>query len=158
MKYPKMKPILLITPLLTTALVLTGCVVFPQPQEEKTESLYWCPPAHSCVSTEAETVFHRIRPFELIMPMNEAWPIIRATVENMQGTSIQSEHEGYIYAHSYTRVFHFLDFFEVLAVPEENRLNVRSSSLIALTDLFANYFRTERFREALEEKGVIKRL
>lgn len=101
---------------------------------------------------------HRIRPFELIMPMEEAWPIIRDTVEQMQGTTIEAEHSGYIYAHSYTRVFHFLDFFEVLAVPEENRLNVRSSSLVALTDFFANYLRTERFREALEEKGVIKRL
>lgn len=143
--------------LTTAALTLSGCVVFPESAADPTPSLYWCPPLHNCASTEAVTFVHSIQPFELIMPMNEAWPIIRQTVEEMQGTTIKSEHTGYIYAHSYTRVFHFLDFFEVLAVPKENRLNVRSSSLIALTDLFANYFRTERFREALEEKRVIKR-
>jgi uncharacterized protein (DUF1499 family) len=141
---------------LAFTLALSGCVVFPESAANPEPSLYWCPPLHSCVSTEAISFIHSIKPFELILPLNEAWPIIRQVVEDMQGTSIQAEHDGYIYAHSYTRFFHFLDFFEVLAVPTENRLNVRSSSLLALTDLFANYLRTERFREALEMKGVIK--
>ena len=81
---------------------------------------------------------------------------MREAVESLPGATIEYEYNGYILAKSYSAVFHFLDYFEVLAVPEENRLNVRSSSLTAITDLFVNYFRTESFREALEGKGVIK--
>lgn len=137
-------------------LSLSGCMVFPLEEADTDRSLYWCPPLHNCASTEAGTFVHSIQPFELEMPLDEAWPHVRDAVENLPGTTIEYEYNGYIFAKSYSAVFHFLDYFEVLAVPEENRLNVRSSSLTAITDLFVNYFRTESFREALEGKGVIK--
>jgi len=137
-------------------LSLSGCMVFPLEETEPDRSLYWCPPLHNCASTEAGTFVHSIQPFELAVPLEEAWPLIRESVEDLSGTTIEYEYNGYIFAKSYSTVFHFLDYFEVLAVPEENRLNVRSSSLTAITDLFVNYFRTEQFREALEAKGVIK--
>jgi len=137
-------------------LSLSGCMVFPLEETEPDRSLYWCPPLHNCASTEAGTFVHSIQPFELTVPLEEAWPLIRESVEDLSGTTIEYEYNGYIFAKSYSTVFHFLDYFEVLAVPEENRLNVRSSSLTAITDLFVNYFRTEQFREALEAKGVIK--
>ena len=91
------------------------------------------------------------------MPIDQAWPLIRESVASLQGANIEHEYQGYIYAKTYTRVFHFLDYFEVLYVADENRLNVRSSSLLGITDFFANYFRTEGFREELEDKGVIKK-
>jgi len=91
------------------------------------------------------------------MPIHEAWPLIRESVEALQGANIKYEYQGYIYARTYTRVFHFLDYIEVLYVAEEDRLNVRSSSLLGVTDFFTNYFRTENLREALEKKGVIKK-
>lgn len=141
--------------LLSTILSFTGCMVFPLEEKEEDRSLYWCPPLHNCASTEAVTFVHSIQPFELKMPLDEAWPLIRETVENLPGTSIEYEYQGYIYAKSYSTVFHFLDYFEVLAVPEDNLLIVRSSSLIAITDFFVNYLRTEQFREELEEKGVL---
>ena len=136
-------------------LSLSGCMVLPLEEKDPVRSLYWCPPLHNCASTEAGTFVHSIQPFELAMPIEEAWPHIREAVSNLSGTKIEYEYNGYIFAKSHSTVFHFLDYFEVLAVPKENRLNVRSSSLTALTDLFVNYFRTESFREALEDKGVI---
>ncbi|UZE95349.1 DUF1499 domain-containing protein [Alkalimarinus alittae] len=136
-------------------LPLSGCMVFPLEESDPNRSLYWCPPLHNCASTEAVTFVHSIQPFELAMPLEEAWPYIREAVNNLSGTTIEYEYDGYIFAKSRSTVFHFLDYFEVLAVPEENRLNVRSSSLTALTDLFVNYFRTSSFRNELAEKGVI---
>lgn len=141
--------------LLSTILPFTGCMVFPLEEKEPDRSLYWCAPLHNCASTEAETFVHSIQPFELIMPLDEAWPLIEDAVNNLPGTTIEYQYKGYIYAKSYSTVFHFLDYFEVLSVPEENLLIVRSSSLIAITDFFVNYFRTEQFREELEEKGVL---
>jgi len=135
---------------------LNGCVVFPLEETDTQQSLYWCPPLHNCASTEASTFIHSIQPFELLMPIDQAWPLIRSAVADLPGTEIQHEYPGYIYAKSYTPVFKFLDFIEVLAIPEEARLNVRSSSLLGLSDLFKNYLRTEKLREALERKGIIK--
>ena len=145
-------------PLIVGALImsLTGCIIFPLKKDDPQQALYWCPPLHNCASTEAVTFVHSIQPFELNMPIDQAWPLIRESVETLPGASIKHEHQGYIYAKTYTRVFHFLDYFEVLYMAEENRLNVRSSSLLGITDFFTNYFRTEAFRESLEEKGVIK--
>jgi len=136
---------------------LCGCIIFPLKQTDSNRSLRWCPPLPNCASTEGVTFVHSIQPYELKMPLAQAWPLIRETVSNLQGTTIEHEYPGYIYAKTYTRVFHFLDYFEVLLVPEQNRLNVRSSSLLGITDFFANYIRTENFRESLEEQGVIKK-
>tara|TARA_R110001592_G_scaffold103298_2_gene291152 strand:- start:19832 stop:20287 length:456 start_codon:yes stop_codon:yes gene_type:complete len=134
---------------------LQGCMVFPLEKADLDQSLYWCPPLLNCASTESVTFVHSIEPFELLMSLDDAWPLIRESIIELGNTNIEHEFSGYIYAKSYTPVFHFLDYFEVLAVPDENRLNVRSSSLLGLTDFFMNYFRTSRFRESLREKGVI---
>lgn len=88
--------------------------------------------------------------------MDEAWPIVLATVKEMERTDVSTQWDGYLYAKAYSRVFHFLDFLEVLAVPEENRLAVRSSSMLGITDFWVNYRRVERLREALVKKGVIE--
>ena len=135
--------------------VLSGCLIFPLKQSDPVQALWWCPPLPNCASTEAVTFVHSIQPFELIMPYEQAWPLIRESVASLQGANIEHEYPGYIYAKTHTKVFHFLDYFEVLYVAQENRLNVRSSSLLGITDFFANYFRSEDFRTSLEEKGVI---
>ncbi|MEH6343846.1 MAG: DUF1499 domain-containing protein [Bermanella sp.] len=136
---------------------LTACIIFPLKKSDPDQGLWWCPPLPNCASTEAVTFVHSIQPFELNMPIDQAWPLIHKTVLSLQGASIEHEYQGYIYAKTYTRVFHFLDYFEVLYMADENRLNVRSSSLLGITDFLANYFRTEEFREKLELAGVIKK-
>lgn len=136
--------------------LLSGCMIFPLKQDDPDRSLYWCPPLPNCASTEAVTFVHSIQPYKLNMEWEEAWPVIREEVSSLQRTSIEHEYPGYIYAKSYSRVFHFLDYFEVLVVPEHNELSVRSSSLLGITDFFVNYLRTEKFREQLESRGIIK--
>ncbi|MFT6030931.1 MAG: hypothetical protein ACI8O8_002678 [Oleiphilaceae bacterium] len=134
---------------------LHACVNFPRQDSEIERSLDWCPPLPNCVSTEASTFFHHIKSFELAMPLKEAWPLIRESVSELPNTSITHESEGYIYAKSYSAVFHFLDYFEVLSIKNENHLSVRSSSLLGLSDFFINYFRSEKFRTSLLSKDVI---
>jgi uncharacterized protein (DUF1499 family) len=130
-------------------------MVFPLEIENTDRSLNWCPPLHNCASTEASTFVHSIQPFKLKQPLEQAWPIILQAVDNLPSTKIEHQYFGYIYAKSYSDFFKFVDYVEILAVPDENRLNVRSSSLLGLTDMFVNYYRTEHLREILEEEGVI---
>jgi uncharacterized protein (DUF1499 family) len=134
---------------------LNACMIFPLEVETTDRSLNWCPPLHNCASTEASTFVHSIQPFKLKQPLEKAWPTILQAVESLPGTQIEHQYLGYIYAKSYSDFFKFVDYIEVLAIPGENRLNVRSSSLLGLTDMFVNYYRTELLREDLEEKGVI---
>jgi len=137
-------------------LCLSGCLIFPLKQTDTDRSLNWCLPRHTCASTEAVTFVHSIQPYKLAVPIEQAWPEIRKAVLALTNASIEHEYEGYIYAKTYTRVFHFLDYFEVLYVEDGHKLNVRSSSFLGLTDFFTNYVRTLSFREILEEKGVIE--
>ena len=135
---------------------LNACMVFPLDESNDDRSLNWCPPLHNCASTEASTFVHSIHPFELKLPLEQAWPYIIEAIDKLPGTEIKHQYFGYIYAKSYSDFFKFVDYVEILALPEENRLNVRSSSLLGLTDMFVNYYRTEMLRDILEEKGVIK--
>jgi len=141
--------------LIITSLTLIGCMVSPLKELDPKPSLGWCPPLPNCASTEAISFIHSVPPFKLKKPLAEAWPIIRKTVIEIPRTSIESEFNGYIYAKSYSAVFGFLDYFEVLVNEEDNTLNVRSSSLLGITDFFVNDHRVEKFREQLKQQGVI---
>lgn len=134
---------------------LNACMVFPLERSNTDRSLNWCPPLHNCASTEASTFVHRIEPFKLILPLAQAWPLILQAVDQLPGTQIKHQYFGYLYAKSYSDFFKFVDYVEVLAIPDENRLNVRSSSLLGLSDMFVNYYRTELLRELLVAEGVI---
>jgi uncharacterized protein (DUF1499 family) len=135
---------------------LSGCAISPLDESDPDPSLNWCPPLLNCVSTEAVSFLHSIDEFELIKPVNEAWPDILAAVSSLPRTEIKHQYEGYLYAKSYSSVFQFVDYLEVLYVAEEQRLSVRSSSMLGLLDFFVNYLRTESLRERLIERGVIR--
>ncbi|HBS06934.1 MAG TPA: DUF1499 domain-containing protein [Leptospiraceae bacterium] len=142
---------------LISVTLLSGCIWIPARDPDTNRGLFWCPPLPNCASTESWIPYlHGTDPFILKMPLEEAWPIILETVQEMERTEVTTEWEGYIYAKAYSRVFHFLDFLEILAIPEEGRLSVRSSSMLGITDFWVNYRRVERLRKALAEKGVIE--
>ncbi|MBU43544.1 MAG: hypothetical protein CMN76_10015 [Spirochaetaceae bacterium] len=135
----------------------SSCIIIPSRDPDAERGLFWCPPLPNCASTESFVPYlHGVDPFVLTMPLEQAWPIVLETVREMERTEIQQTYEGYIYAKAYSRVFHFIDYFEVLALPDENRLSVRSSAMLGITDFWVNYRRVERLRDALIEKGVIE--
>jgi uncharacterized protein (DUF1499 family) len=134
---------------------LSGCLVLPLKQTTADRSLYWCPPLLNCASTEAVTPIHSIDPFPLAMDFKSAWPIIKQSVSELKGTTIEVEYDGYLYAKSHSAVLKFVDYVEVLYMAKSNQLNVRSSSLLGIWDVNVNRSRTHALRKALKEKGVI---
>jgi uncharacterized protein (DUF1499 family) len=134
---------------------LSGCLVFPLKQTTPDRSLYWCAPLLNCASTEAVTLVHSIDPFPLAMDFKQAWPIIKQSVSELKGTTIEAEYDGYLYAKSRSDVMKFVDYVEVLYLPETHQLNVRSSSLLGIWDMNVNRARTQALRQDLKEKGVI---
>ena len=146
--------------------ILPGCVTTPplKPGEHE-PALSDCPPLPNCASTEAAaSSMHVIPAFELDMPIDRAWPIIKETVRDLPGTEILREDatHHYLYAKAYSDVLGFVDYFEVLARPlpradsGAQRLAVRSAAMLGISDMGVNEARTERFREMLRDRGVIK--
>jgi len=141
----------------TIMLTISACsVTTPMDPNHLSPKLTDCPPTPNCASTETDNIVHRIEPFILAAPADQAWPQIVKTVSDMPRTTVKTERPGYLYAKSYSKVFHFVDYLEVLSVPKENRLAVRSSSMLGLSDLGVNAKRTETLRKALQEKGIIE--
>jgi len=131
-------------------------MVSPLKETDLDRSLHWCPPLPNCVSTEGATFIHNVEPFELKVSLDEAWPLITTSVSNLTGAEVEHGYHGYIHAKVYSDFFNFLDYFEVLAIPEENRLSIRSSSLLGITDFSVNRNRGEQFRNDLIKQGIIK--
>jgi uncharacterized protein (DUF1499 family) len=151
-----MNSLLKITITVLTICLLSGCLVLPLKQSDEDRSLYWCPPLLNCVSTEAVTPVHHIKPFVLAVSFDKAWPVIKDSVSKLDRTSIKVEYDGYLYAKSHSPVMEFVDYLEVLYIAKSHSLNVRSSSLLGIWDVGINKNRTELLRKLLIKNGIVK--
>ncbi len=146
------------TPLLALAamFLLSSCIVLPKKDIQADTNLNGCLPFPNCVSTQSSSFIHSIESFELIEPIEDAWPTIQTVVGNLPNTKIIEQSSYYLYAKSYSALFRFVDYVEVLGVSESNQLQVRSSSLLGLSDLGVNRRRTNQLRDALVAEGLIR--
>ncbi len=138
------------------AVLLSGCVVFPKQNVNDATQLSGCLPFPNCVSSESGSPIHRFEPMTLAMPIAQAWPEIIITVTDLPNTNITHQEGYYLYAKSYSELFRFVDFVEVLADPATGVLHVRSSSLLGLSDLGVNRHRVEQLHENLIARGVVR--
>lgn len=135
--------------------LLTGCIVLPKQDVTADAELSRCLPFPNCVSTQSKNWVHHIDAIALKGTPSETWPEIIAAVNTLPNTQIETQREYYLYAKARSNVFKFVDYFEVLLDETNNTLQVRSSSLLGLSDLGVNRKRAEQFRDALAERNVI---
>lgn len=132
---------------------------FPEHQNLKSSHTFGlspCPDRLNCVSTEADNQDQLIAPFTLKIEFFKAWPLIMETVEGLERTSIEFSTDGYVFAESRSLIFRFVDNLEILYLPDEQRLAVRSGALLGYQDFDVNRKRTEELRERLRAAGVIQ--
>jgi uncharacterized protein (DUF1499 family) len=137
-------------------LLLTGCIVLPKQDLTADSELSRCLPFPNCVSTQSKNWVHHIDAIALKGKPSESWPEIIAAVNALPNTQIESQREYYLYAKARSNFFKFVDYFEVLLVEDSNTLQVRSSSMLGLSDLGVNRKRAEQFREDLEQRGIVE--
>ena len=143
--------------------IVLGCVVLasgcaitrPVSELASQPKLTPCPWTPNCVSTEAKKNSQRIAPFKLAVDIEMAWPKIVNAVNALPGASIKQKRTGYLYAKHHSKVFKFVDYLEVLHLPQQHHLAVRASARFGLSDFNVNRKRTETLRTALIEQGVI---
>ncbi len=124
--------------------------------DDNTMELCGCNPLPNCVSSTTWILYNRTSSFEPAIPADEAWPKIKDVIRDMPRTEIVEENDVYVHAKCTSRVFRFVDNLELLLHPDQNRISVRSSSVIALWDLCVNRWRVYKLRKQLEEMEIIK--
>lgn len=139
------------------AFMLLGCSgKHLQVNDDNSMELSGCYPLPNCVSSTTWILYNRTSSFETAIPADEAWLKIKDVIRNMPRTEIVEENDVYVHAKCTSLVFRFVDNLELLLHPDQNRISVRSSSMIALWDLFVNRWRIYKLRKQLEEMEIIK--
>ena len=115
-----------------------------------------CPSSPNCVSSDSRDSAHYIKPFQLAVPANEAWQVVRELVAKLPRTQIFSEGPDYLHAECRSAVFGFIDDLELNLRPAQGIIAVRSASRSGYSDLGVNRRRIEALRASLARQGIIQ--
>lgn len=115
-----------------------------------------CPSSPNCVSTQASDSAHRTEPFVLALPPEQAWSQVREAVETLEGAVVVVQTDDYLHAECTTPLMRYVDDLELLLLPDEMRIAVRSASRVGWSDIGTNRERVWELRRALRERGVIR--
>jgi uncharacterized protein (DUF1499 family) len=142
-------------------LIITGALVgctgsHLTVKDDNSLELSRCMPLPNCVSSDSWMFYNSVDPFELAVPPDKAWDLVKEVVNSLPRTEIVEERPGYIHAECRSLVFRFVDNLELLLDSDKGIISVRSSSAIGLFDFEVNYLRVENLRKILTEKGIIK--
>lgn len=108
-----------------------------------------CPDSPNCISTEhPQDQAHYLEPVEMTLD-GDTSALIKRVVQQMGGTLVSSR-ENYLAFTFTSKVFRFVDDFEVRLDPENDRVHIRSASRVGYSDFGVNRKRVERFKAALE--------
>ena len=134
----------------TSILLLTASCVGPRPTDigPRDGALAPCPESPNCVSSDATDDVHGIAPLTPGATASD-WQAARDAVAAMPRTVIVSEREGYLHAESMTPIMRYVDDLELLHLPDEGVIAVRSASRVGYGDMNANRTRVEALRAAL---------
>lgn len=145
---------LLLAVFFISLLILAGLVLLgyhSQKQPPKTqpqEKLAFCASSLNCVCSECpQAGAHYVEAIEL--PEKRPMPDLDKAVEvvTAMGGEITLQTPGYIAATFKSRLFGFVDDFELRLDHEAHRLHIRSASRVGISDMGENKRRVQRFRK-----------
>jgi uncharacterized protein (DUF1499 family) len=108
-----------------------------------------CLPTYNCVSSDAPDGPRSIDPLPLEGSASETWKHAVEIVESMPRTRIVSRTDEYVHAEIRMPIIPFVDDLELLLLPDEGVIAVRSASRAGKADLGVNRRRVERLRRGL---------
>lgn len=120
-----------------------------------TETLKPCPNKPNCVSSTAIGE-HAIAAFLLVDNSINGLEKIAALI-NQLDTHVSVIHDQQrIHAEITSRVFGFVDDLDLLLIPEQDIIHVRSASRTGYYDFGVNRRRVEKLRSLLKNEGIIQ--
>jgi len=115
-----------------------------------------CPSSPNCVSSTATDPAHRVGPFTLQVPPDEAWATVRKIVLNLPRTQVVIFQDGYLHAKCRSAIFEFVDDLELHLLPVQNQISIRSAARSGYFDFGVNRERVEELQIQLRSEGVIR--
>lgn len=142
--------------ILFSLLALAGCGAMTEHRVGVVEGeLTACPQWPRCVSSQEADSDKQVPPLVLTTGNAEGWDTARAAVADMERTTIVEESDGYLRAEIISPWRFYTDDLELLLMPEEGIMHVRSTGRIGYYDFNVNRDRVEELRSELIERGVV---
>ena len=114
-----------------------------------------CPSAPHCVNSSDADERHHVDPFVIRPGAEDAWARIAKAVAESERTTIVAQGDRYLHATVLSPWHLYTDDLELLYLPEQGRVEVRSSSRVGYYDFHVNRDRVEALRRRLIEAGVL---
>lgn len=114
-----------------------------------------CPASPNCVSTMAADADHRVEPFQLQVPPDEAWAAAKKAVLEQPRTEIVTATDDYLHAECRSAIFGFVDDLE-LQLQSDQQIAIRSAARSGYYDFGVNRTRVEELQRQLRTAGMIR--
>ena len=105
-----------------------------------------CTDAPNCVSSEASSSTHYIKPFSFQDAPDTAIQRLKLALTAENRVTIIDEQPTYILAEVRSLIFRFVDDVEFTLLPEQGLIHLRSVSRVGYSDFGVNRRRIERIR------------
>ena len=132
---------------LVVALLLAGCTS-PPDKPPATNALPACGWLPNCVNSQSGRGVHATEP---LRGTGEDWKNLKAWILRQEDWEITVDDGNFLQAVVTTPVMRFRDDVQLLFVPDEHLIQVRSSSRLGVSDLGTNARRVETLREQLSQ-------
>jgi uncharacterized protein (DUF1499 family) len=131
--------------------LLTGCAGAPKhlTQSPSSQTFTPCSVAPHCVSSQAAHGIHYVAPFSYTGSAQHAREVLLQTLRSSGSASVEEVDNGIVHA-TFRSTLGFVDDVTFLIKPEQNIIDVKSSSRIGFSDLGVNSRRVERLRASFE--------
>ncbi len=108
-----------------------------------------CPSTPNCVCSyaPAEDTEHAIAPFAYTGSTKDAIAKLKAIIEGMERSTINTVSDDYLYAEFSSKLMGFVDDVEFYAPSGESVIHTRTAARLGKSDLGVNRKRTEEIRE-----------
>jgi uncharacterized protein (DUF1499 family) len=132
--------------------ILTGAIMFSCAGKPPTdigvhgERLAPCPGSPNCVSSQSEGKQHHIDPIVYNGEKTAAMEILQQVIRGMSGAHIVTDTPEYIHAEFKSRIMGFVDDVEFY-FPGDSIIHVRSAARVGYSDLGVNRKRIETIRQ-----------
>ena len=123
------------------------------PRTQDVAILDACPASLNCVCSEyPQDQAHYVEAIDLlnITQINDL-SLVAAVITSMGGDIVVKK-QDYLSVTFKSRIFGFVDDFEIRLDNQNNRLHIRSASRVGRSDLGANKLRVEAFRKEFESR------
>ena len=115
-----------------------------------------CPDSPNCVSSDATDEVHRVEPYRLKAPAQDAWHGLQNVVAAERGIRLIEANDSYLHVEVRSAILRFVDDTEFQLRASEGIIAVRSAARTGVNDTGVNRKRVERIREALRARALVE--